>query len=201
MFVTEKPFGQRIGTHALSQAFNVIVTNLKLAEKRGKKPKELRLYTLRKAFSKFMAVKVDRACVEYWLGHTSTATHYASEDIEHHRKLYGQGYSELRLEAPQVPASITEELKKKDEEIKELKQTMEKMQPLLKFIEDLKNQNDDLQLYVNTWLQTQQKKLTQQEGFKVGEVSDKMSIELAKTLKEALNLGLEELFAKKKPKP
>jgi integrase len=88
VFVTEKPYGVPIGTSGISQAFNVIIKNLKLAEPMGKvtkdgkknKPKELRLYTLRKAFSKFMAVKVDRVMVEYWLGHTSTATHYISED-------------------------------------------------------------------------------------------------------------------------
>ena len=120
VFVTEKPYGQRIGTHALSQAFNVIVQKLRLAEPRGtetkdgrkNKPKELRLYTLRKAFSKFMAVNVDRTLVEYWLGHTNTATHYVSEDAEYHRKMYAKGYSDLQLEAHQVPANIVEELKR-----------------------------------------------------------------------------------------
>ena len=73
VFVTEKPFGKAIGDNSISQAFNVIVQRLKLAEPRGEptkdgkknKPKELRLYTLRKAFSKFMAVNIDRTLIEY----------------------------------------------------------------------------------------------------------------------------------------
>ena len=115
VFVTEKPFGNAIGLNSISQAFNVIVKRLKLAEPRGQstkdgrknRPKEIRLYTLRKAFSKFMAVKVDRVMIEYWLGHTSTATHYVSEDPEYHRKLYAQGYSELRLEMPSSTETVS----------------------------------------------------------------------------------------------
>jgi integrase len=146
VFVTEKPYGQKIGTHALSQAFNVIVQELKLAEPRGKdtkdgrknKPKELRLYTLRKAFSKFMAVNVDRALVEYWLGHTSTATYYVSEDVEWHRKMYAKGYSELRLETLQVPFDIMEDLKKRDQQIKELRDKIEKIEVAATILEVLK---------------------------------------------------------------
>jgi len=158
VFVTEKPYGKRIGTHALSQAFNVVVQDLKLAEPRGletkdgkkNKPKELRLYTLRKAFSKFMAINVDRTIVEYWLGHTSTATHYVSEDIEHHRKLYAQGYRELQLEAPQVPTTILDELKKKDDEIKQIRQELANQNKYITSILSLLYENQDPNASLNT---------------------------------------------------
>lgn len=147
VFVTEKPFGNAIGLNSISQAFNVIVKRLKLAEPRGQltkdgrknKPKELRLYTLRKAFSKFMAVNIDRTLVEYWLGHTSTATHYVSEDVEFHRAQYAKGYPSIQLELSQVPANITEELKKKDQEISKLKEDMEKLKPLMDFVNAFKD--------------------------------------------------------------
>ncbi len=143
VFVTEKPFGNAIGLNSISQAFNVIVQRLKLAEPRGQltkdgrknKPKELRLYTLRKAFSKFMAVNIDRTLVEYWLGHTSTATHYVSEDVEFHRAQYAKGYSGLQLDISPLPTTIMDDLKKKDQEIQlsarqiqELKQELSSQQ-------------------------------------------------------------------------
>jgi integrase len=154
VFVTTKPYGVPIGTHGISQAFNVLVLKLKLAEPRGKvtkdgkmnKPKELRLYTLRKAFSKFMAVKVDRVLVEYWLGHTSTATHDISEDPEYHRKLYAQGYPELRLEAPQLSAKILEDLKDKDGEIQRLKTEMEIMKTSIEQGNSTKLQAKDIEI-------------------------------------------------------
>jgi integrase len=157
VFVTEKPFGQKIGTHALSQAFNVIVKNLKLAEERGKKPKELRLYALRKAFSKFMAVSVDRTLVEYWLGHTNTATHYVPEDLEYHRNMYAKGYSELRLE-DHIPSNIKEELNKKDREVKTLKEELQKLKanyskllPLVRLLEDGFNEEATLKSFLRAY--------------------------------------------------
>jgi hypothetical protein len=158
VFVTEKPFGKPIGDNSISQAFNVIVQRLKLSEPRGQltkdgrknKPKDLRLYTLRKAFSKFMAVNIDRTLVEYWLGHTSTATHYVSEDIEFHRAQYAKGYPSIQLELSQVPANITEELKKKDQEISKLKEDMEKLKPLMNFINAF-DEPEELEHFLNLW--------------------------------------------------
>ena len=158
VFVTEKPFGNPIGLNSISQAFNVIVQRLKLSEPRGQltkdgrknKPKELRLYTLRKAFSKFMAINIDRTLVEYWLGHTSTATHYVSEDVEFHRTQYAKGYPSIQLELSQVPANITEELKKKDQEISKLKEDMEKLKPLMNFINGF-DDPEELERFLNLW--------------------------------------------------
>jgi len=135
IFVTEKPAGSRMRTSGVSQRFNSTVTKLGLAEKRGNKPKAIRLYCLRKAFRRFMATEVDSAYVEFWMGHTNTATHYLSEDTEHHRAIYAKGYKALRLsEQPTVPAEVIDALKKKDDEIKALKETMAKLQPLIDLV-------------------------------------------------------------------
>lgn len=171
VFVTEKPFGKPIGLNSISQAFNVIVQRLKLAEPRGQltkdgrknKPKELRLYTLRKAFSKFMAVNVDRTLIEYWLGHTSTATHYVSEDVEFHRAQYAKGYPSIQLELSQVPANITEELKKKDQEISKLKEDMEKLKPLMDFVNAFKDPGQ-LQFFLDMVKKADGIKLPPEEG-------------------------------------
>lgn len=148
VFVTEKPYGKQLGTHAISQAFNVLVKDLKLAESRDGKPKELRLYALRKAFQKFMVSKVDRSLIEFWIGHTSTATHYVPQDPEYHRQAYANGYSGLRLETAKVPADIIEELQRKNEEVRVLTEKMEKLQPLLNFLASFKT-NEELQTYLS----------------------------------------------------
>jgi len=138
VFVTEKPAGARMRTSGVSQLFNSTITKLGLAEKRGTKPKALRLYCLRKAFRKFMATQVDSAYVEFWMGHTSTATHYLSEDVEHHRAIYAKGYKGLQLFEPRTaPTEIIESLQRKDEEIKKLKQDVEKLKPLIDFVNRL----------------------------------------------------------------
>jgi len=77
VFVPEKGGAKKLTAQALSQAFNKLVLKLKLSEPQGKKPKDLRLYCLRKAFRKFMASAVDSAYVEFWMGHTEIP----SEDI------------------------------------------------------------------------------------------------------------------------
>ena len=131
VFVTEKPYGNPLGTHAVSQAFNVLVKKLNLAEKRGNKVKELHLYCLRKAFNKFMAVGSDYRYVEYWEGHTDTSSHYIPSDPEHHRKIYSQGYASLRLSEPQIPLELVDKLEEKDAEIAGLKAQLEELKSSL----------------------------------------------------------------------
>jgi integrase len=104
---------------AVSQAFNKTVNKLRLSEKKGNKPKDLRLYCLRKAFRKFMATGVDQAYVEFWMGHTSTATHYLSHDVEHHRALYAKGYANLRLHKPEGDEEAVANLAKENLALKE----------------------------------------------------------------------------------
>lgn len=180
VFVTEKPFGKAIGNFSISQAFNVIVQRLKLAEPRGdstkdgkkNKPKELRLYSLRKAFSKFMAVNIDRTLVEFWLGHTSTATHYVSEDVEFHRAQYAKAYPSIQLDLTQD--NIIEELRNKDQEISKLKEQMEQLKPLIEFAGLFKDQNN-LQFFLDTFRKAEGLKLPPNEGtfYKV-ELDDKV---------------------------
>jgi integrase len=151
VFVTEKPFGKAIGITSMSQAFNVIVQKLKLAEPRGEskdgkknRPKDLRLYNLRKAFSKYMAINIDRTLVEYWLGHNSTATHYVSSDIEHHREQYAKGYPSIQLEPSQIPTELIEALKEQHK--KELEAVKTECQAkAAKETDDLRKQVGELQ--------------------------------------------------------
>jgi integrase len=125
IFVTEKPSNKPLTAQAMSQAFNKIVQRLKLAKGEGKKPKELRLYCLRKAFRKYMASVVDSAYVEFWMGHTSTATHYLSMDVEFHRQLYKKGYENLRL---YQPTHIERLIAEQREEIEKLRSQLNQMQ-------------------------------------------------------------------------
>jgi integrase len=132
VFVPEKG-SDKLTSQALSQAFNKLVLKLKLAESQGKKPKDLRLYCLRKAFRKFMASAVDSAYVEFWMGHTSTTTHYLSMDIEHHRRLYQKGYENLRLY--EIPSEDLAKLKLENIELRmqveELGKRLEALERLL----------------------------------------------------------------------
>ena len=125
IFVTEKPSNKPLTAQAMSQAFNMIVKKLKLAKGEGRKPKELRLYCLRKAFRKYMASAIDSAYVEFWMGHTSTATHYLSMDIEFHRQLYKKGYENLRL---YQPTHIEKLIAEQREEIERLRSQLNQMQ-------------------------------------------------------------------------
>jgi len=140
VFVKEKPQGGQFGVTALSQAFNRIVKKLNLAEHKGlerKKPKELRLYCLRKAFRKYMASSIDSRYVEFWMGHTNTETHYLSTDIEHHRELYSKGYENLRLYKPEVDAETIAKLAREN---MDLKQRVERLENVLRDIAELKEQ-------------------------------------------------------------
>jgi len=115
IFAKEKPKGGKLGATALSQAFNKKVKKLRLAEPEGadadrRKPKEIRLYCLRKAFRKYMAASTDSRYVEFWMGHTSTETHYLSTDPEYHRQLYAKGYPSLRIGRPSLDVETVSKL-------------------------------------------------------------------------------------------
>lgn len=137
VFTKEKPAGGQLGRTALSQSFNKLVKKLGLAEPRGpggKKPKEIRLYCLRKAFDKYL--DADEAYKEYWTGHTSTMTHYVSSDPEHHRKLYAEGYESLRL-FKQIDAEVIAKLTKENADLTE---RVDRLEKILGEIADLKAQ-------------------------------------------------------------
>jgi len=96
------------------------------------------------------------------------------------------------------------------------KKDIEKLQPMIKFVENLKNQSDELNLYLSAWAGTEamleaEKKgedlsivfqslknnLTDEEGTRAAHFTDKINVELAKTLRKALDLGLEKLAEKR----
>jgi len=133
IFVSENPKGEKLRSGALSQAFNRTVQLLDLAPYRNGKPKEIRLYCLRKAFRK---MDVEEAYKEFWMGHTSTATHYVSSDPEYHRQLYTKGYDSLRL-YKQVDTEVIAKLTKEN---MELKQRVDRLESILGELADLKAQ-------------------------------------------------------------
>jgi integrase len=123
------------GTEAFSNAFGRIVLKLGLVEraksKKEAKPRELRLYGLRKYFNNNM--KVDRAYIEFWMGHTDSKSHYISNDVEEHRKRYVEGYPFLRIYESITETALELEdlrrlLRERDEQIAQLrKDTDEKL--------------------------------------------------------------------------
>jgi hypothetical protein len=83
------------------------------------------------------------------------------------------------------------------------------------FVESLRNQNDALRLYLSAMAGTErmveaekegtgisgisqppEEELTDEEGIKAAEVSDRINVELAKTLRKALDIGLDKLAKK-----
>lgn len=116
---------------------------LGLAESEGKgKPKPLRLYCLKKGFKKFM--NADEDYKKFWMGRSETSTHYISMDPEYHRRLYAEGYENLRLYKPtfdaEAIAKLTRENLKLKERIKQLeaKYTLaeEDVKTVKKFLEN-----------------------------------------------------------------
>ena len=144
VFVREKPKGGKVGSGAVSQAFSAVVKKLELAEPRGpngRKPKEIRLYCLKKAFKKFH--QADEDYKKFWMGRTETSTHYVSEDPEHHRRLYAEGYENLQLYRPKMD---TETAAKLARENMELKVRVDRLESALGDIADLKAQIKQLNL-------------------------------------------------------
>ena len=125
VFVSERPEGRKLGSNSVSEAFNKLVKKLDLAEPKGRKPKEIRLYCLRKAFGK---IDVEEAYKEFWKGHTDTKTHYVSRDPEYHRQLYAEGYENLRLYKPEVDSETIAKLAREN---LELKARLERVENLL----------------------------------------------------------------------
>lgn len=130
-----KPRGAKLEPGAVSQAFNKMVQKLRLAERRGTKPKDLRLYCLRKAFRKLMASDVDQSYVEFWMGHTTTATHYLSSDVEHHRAIYAKGYPSLQIH--EFSSDTRSRIEEQQKEIENLKKQLAEQQAALGILRDL----------------------------------------------------------------
>ena len=65
-----------------------------------------------------------------------TDEHYLTRDVETHRKKYAECYQDLRLSPISQDAltEIEEKIREKDQEIKELKETVARIQPLVEFV-------------------------------------------------------------------
>lgn len=133
--------GKQFTYSSLSVKFSRIVLKLDLAKPKGRKPKAIRMHSLRKYFRN--NIKADTAYREFWMGHSlRTDEHYISRDVETHRNEYAKGYQHLRIYEPSealskhyvTVAELKEQLKMKDQDIKELKETVAKVKPLIEWI-------------------------------------------------------------------
>ena len=125
-----------VSPEAFSQKFSKIALKLRIAEREERsKPKKIRLYCLRKYFMN--NIRCDTAYREWWMGHRTTQTHYVSRDVERHREEYTRAYENLRIyktETPQRITDLTKQIEALQHENRELKNSMQKIQPLIAFI-------------------------------------------------------------------
>jgi len=185
---------------------------------RGKgEPAEIRLYNLRKWFRK-QSHQAGFEFVQFWMGHLvkqGQDESYRPKDVQFHRDLYTKkAMPFLRIEKPtptETEAQIEElrkQLHEKDGLLKELKESQLKLQPLSKLVEGFNP--EDLKLFISGWLETadfhkaQKAKeegkpykrtikleLSEDQAFKMGDISDDLNMKLAKILQDALNLAIE----------
>lgn len=111
-------------------------------EQKGK-PRSVRLYSLRKFFRKY-AHQAGFEFVQFWMGHLVSEgqeEHYRPRDIEFHRRLYSEKsmpFLRIATATPSETAKLIEELREqlaeRNEELNVLRETAEKLQPLLSFI-------------------------------------------------------------------
>lgn len=147
---TEKKLDRRTMSHIFRDAIIKLKRKgiVDYEQKKKGKPGSIRLYNLRKWFRK-QANQAGFEFVEFWMGHvvkTGQEEHYRPQDVEFHRKLYAEkAMPFLRLETatPTETEKTIEELKKqlkeREQEIKVLKETAVKLQPLLEFINSFEN--------------------------------------------------------------
>ena len=135
----DKDRNEMLSTAAMSKKFGELVLKLGLdkVKKKGK-PKNLRLYCLRKYF--FNNMKCDSAFRNFWFGHRSVDDHYISRmDIQRHREEYMKGYPHLRVYETRRDfelARLQEEIKKRDKIIEQLLQKLGEYEKRLKEVEE-----------------------------------------------------------------
>jgi integrase len=116
---------------------------IQVEQKEKRKPRNIRLYNLRKWFRKH-AGQAGFEFYQFWMGHTIGAgqeEHYRPTDVEFHRKKYTeQAMPFLRLETAtpteteKTIAELKKQLEERDKEMKTVKETMAKIQPLVDFV-------------------------------------------------------------------
>ena len=135
----DKDRNEMLSTAAMSKKFGELVLKLGLDKVKEKgKPKNLRLYCLRKYF--FNNMKCDSAFRNFWFGHRSVDDHYISRmDIQRHREEYMKGYPHLRVYETRRDfelARLQEEIKKRDKIIEQLLQRLGEYEKRLKEVEE-----------------------------------------------------------------
>jgi integrase len=167
IFLPERSDSTRryVSPESFSIKFSKIALKLGITKRRGKgKPKEVRLYNLRKYFMN--NIKCDTAFREFWMGHKTTQTHYVSRDHERHREEYSKAYDNLRtfaLEKSEVE-NLRKRLNGQDEVIKSLKREVKELRKLRdvtiadKKILDFRQRINDLQLKAD-FFEDQNKKI------------------------------------------
>ena len=142
---TEKKLDRRTMSHRFRDA--VIKLKRKgivdYEQKKKGKPGSIRLYNLRKWFRK-QANQAGFEFVHFWMGRivkTGQEEHYRPTDVEFHRELYAEmAMPFLRLETAtpteteKAIGELERRLKERDQEIKGMRETMAKMQPLVEFV-------------------------------------------------------------------
>ena len=191
--------GAYLSPNLFSLQFAKIVQKLNLSQKKeGRFRRELILYTLRKYFRNNLKTS-DPAYVQYWMGHSlkTDAAYFDSwmEDpniVEKHRLEYSNAYKLYGLQQNFLQtAQINEDLQKKDQEIKDLKDRIEKIEPFLAYLEDLQKSPDlSLEFFVRSWLKEYEKGLTQEEGNAGAALTEDLSKKLAETLAKSLSIEL-----------
>lgn len=137
-------------------------------QKAKRKPRTVRLYSLRKFFRKF-AHQAGFEFVQFWMGHIVHAgvdEHYRPKDVEFHRKLYAEKampYLRLETATPSETELTITELRKQLEERDEV---MKKLQPLIEFADVL--ENEEARYAVSTFF-------TYLKEARLGMLSDKTS--------------------------
>lgn len=142
VFASEKPGlvkGEQFTEASLSTKFRRITQHLKM-EKGSPfgKPGHYRLHGLRKYFFNNMKAPVEYR--DFWMGHSlGINEHYMNWNLEEHRKMYAQGYEQLRIQEPAIQPKqileIQEQLQERDQEIQELRKEIDDLKgyaPLLR---------------------------------------------------------------------
>lgn len=131
--------GDQFTVASLCVKFSRLVQKLGMDKSIGHKPKKIRMHGLRKYFRNNM--RTDSSFIKFWMGHSlGVDAHYITRDVERHREEYSKGYEYLRLFEPSLESladlrsDLREQLRTKDQEIKQLRETQAKLAPFLDFI-------------------------------------------------------------------
>ena len=141
-----------------------------LEQKAAGKPRNVRLYCLRKFFRKY-AGQAGSDFVNFWMGHTlGVDEHYFSRDVEFHRKIYiEKAMPHLRIESP-TPSEHEVIITRQLEEIEKLRRDRdaqtEKLKDYLEMIHAQGKQIDEYGKHFNEQIEKIEAQLKQLEELK-----------------------------------